>query len=71
MSKEDSASEIDDILDEIKISLIKGVAVKISTFGTFLVKKMEKSRKGAEYVKKGSDSSKKFGVFMSSKVIKN
>lgn len=45
LSKEDSASIIDDILNEIKTSLAKDGIVKISSFGTFLVKK-KKERPG-------------------------
>lgn len=45
LSKEDSASIIDDILNEIKTSLVKDGIVKISSFGTFLVKK-KKERPG-------------------------
>lgn len=45
LSKEDSVSIIDDILDEIKTSLVKDGIVKISSFGTFLVKK-KKERPG-------------------------
>ncbi|MDR2831950.1 MAG: integration host factor subunit alpha [Rickettsiales bacterium] len=45
LSKEDSAAIIDDILDEIKTSLAKDGIVKISSFGTFLVKK-KKERPG-------------------------
>lgn len=44
LSKEDSASIIDDILDEIKTSLAKDGIVKISSFGTFLVKKRRKGQ---------------------------
>ncbi|QOD38763.1 integration host factor subunit alpha [Candidatus Wolbachia massiliensis] len=41
LSKEDSATLVDDILDEIKTSLIRDGIVKISSFGTFLIKKKE------------------------------
>lgn len=44
LSKEDSASIIDDILDEMKTSLAKDGIVKISSFGTFLVKKRRKDQ---------------------------
>ncbi|QKX03096.1 integration host factor subunit alpha [Wolbachia endosymbiont of Litomosoides sigmodontis] len=45
LSKEDSAAIIDDILDEIKTSLVKDGIVKISSFGTFSIKK-KKERPG-------------------------
>ncbi|WP_108784330.1 MULTISPECIES: integration host factor subunit alpha [unclassified Wolbachia] len=45
LSKEDSIAIIDDILDEIKTSLAKDGIVKISSFGTFLVKN-KKERPG-------------------------
>ncbi|WCR57645.1 integration host factor subunit alpha [Wolbachia endosymbiont of Ctenocephalides felis wCfeJ] len=45
LSKEDSSAIIDDILDEIKIGLVKDGIVKIASFGTFLVKK-KKERPG-------------------------
>ncbi|RDD35737.1 Integration host factor subunit alpha [Wolbachia endosymbiont of Cylisticus convexus] len=45
LSKEDSIAIIDDILNEIKTSLVKDGIVKISSFGTFLVKK-KKERPG-------------------------
>ncbi|MGL9717508.1 MAG: integration host factor subunit alpha [Wolbachia sp.] len=45
LSKEDSAAIIDDILDEIKASLVKDGIVKISSFGTFLIKR-KKERPG-------------------------
>lgn len=45
LSKEDSAAIVDDILDEIKAGLVKDGIVKISSFGTFLVKK-KKERPG-------------------------
>jgi integration host factor subunit alpha len=44
-SKEDSAAIIDDILGAIKAGLIEDQEVKISSFGTFLVKK-KKERPG-------------------------
>ncbi len=44
LSKEDSAAIIDDILDEIKASLVKDGIVKISSFGTFLIKKRKKGQ---------------------------
>ena len=45
LPKEDSASIIDDILNEIKASLIEEGIVKISSFGTLLVKR-KKERPG-------------------------
>lgn len=45
LSKEDSIAIIDDILDEIKTSLAKDGIVKISSFGTFLVRR-KKERPG-------------------------
>ncbi|MDD9331853.1 MAG: integration host factor subunit alpha [Wolbachia sp.] len=45
LSKEDSASIVDDILDEIKTGLIEDGVVKISSFGTLLVKR-KKERPG-------------------------
>lgn len=44
-SKKDSAAIIDDILNEIKASLVEDKIVKISSFGTFVVKK-KKARPG-------------------------
>lgn len=45
LSKEDSVAIIEDILDEIKMSLAKDEIVKISSFGTFLVRR-KKERPG-------------------------
>lgn len=45
LSKEDSAAIIDDILNEIKTSLVKDGIVKIPSFGTFLVRR-KKERPG-------------------------
>lgn len=45
LSKEDSVAIIEDILDEIKTSLAKDGIVKISLFGTFLVRR-KKARPG-------------------------
>jgi integration host factor subunit alpha len=72
LSKEDSASIIDDILNEIKTSLAKDGIVKISSFGTFLVKK-KKERPGnvpntSEKVMMQARSSISFRT---SKIIKN
>lgn len=44
-SKGDSAKIIDDILDEIRLSLVEDKIVKVPLFGTFLVKK-KKARPG-------------------------
>ncbi|WP_168464687.1 integration host factor subunit alpha [Wolbachia endosymbiont of Ctenocephalides felis wCfeT] len=45
LSKEDSAAIIEDILDEMKANLVNDGVVKISSFGTFIVKK-KKERPG-------------------------
>ncbi|MGL9762766.1 MAG: HU family DNA-binding protein [Wolbachia sp.] len=72
LSKKDSAAIIDDILDEIKASLVKDGIVKISSFGTFLVKKKEgKARKYTKYTKKIVVQARNSVSFRSSKVIKN
>ncbi|KLT22055.1 DNA-binding protein, HU family [Wolbachia endosymbiont of Armadillidium vulgare str. wVulC] len=71
LSKEDSIAIIDDILNEIKTSLVKDGIVKISSFGTFLVKK-KKERPGniPNTSKKVVIQARKSISFRSSQVLK-
>ncbi|MGL9682264.1 MAG: HU family DNA-binding protein [Wolbachia sp.] len=68
--KKDSAAIIDDILDEIKARLVKDGIVKISSFGTFLVKKKGKARKYTKYTKKVVVQARNSVSFRPLKVIK-
>ncbi|MDG7056506.1 MAG: HU family DNA-binding protein [Wolbachia endosymbiont of Meromenopon meropis] len=71
LSKEDSAAIVNDILNEIKIGLVRDGIVKISSFGTFLVKR-KKERPGnvPNTSKKVIIQSRNSVSFRSSKLIK-
>ncbi len=62
LSRNESANLVDSVLSEILMSLIKGDDVKISSFGTFIVReKKRKNRKKSKTRSRSAYYSKKCG----------